>query len=355
MSEDSSIKLDFKKHVVDLKGDKFAELMRSADIFICAAGFEARAERVPLTVTVTKNPIIVSFKNGPCQNEKAFKKFATKFKKVPGYDVCEIDLAHLEKFERDFENSLCQVRNFEARRVILDISALPTFAICIMIMKIRRVFPTTNLTLLYTEAEEYFPKKSDFDRIKRTTPRRLSGVSPEYLSARAVTTFMPTMFSGVTLGHNDTCLVVFAGYEPHRTNCVIEATNPSKLVMVYGEPERSDLKWRLELSKLMHAGIDNQLMKTEEVALSSSIADNLKLLLEYYECLYDDHVFCISPTNSKMQAVASALAWETYPDIQLNFPIPTEYLPKKFTVEARDTFAIDLGLPPVAQQFMHEK
>lgn len=343
MNGSSLIKYSYGNTIVDLKGDQFAALMQSVSAFICAAGFETRAGQVPLAAKVSRNPIIVAFANGPTENDEAFEKFARKFEKVPGFDVCQLDLAHVEKFESNIENSLRQLRNFEGGRLVLDISGLPNFAICITVMKVRQLFPTTNLTLLYTEAEEYFPQKMDFERIKRKAHRPGASTFPEYLSSRAVNMFMPSMFSGVALGHNDTCLIVFAGYEPHRTTCVIDATNPSKLVMVYGEPVRADLKWRLALSRIMHGGIDDLLLKTEEVTSTGKIDDNLNLLLEYYEYLYDDHVLCVCPTNSKIQAVASVLAWERYPDIQLTFPIPVQYLPKKFSVECRNTFAIDLG------------
>lgn len=345
-------KLQYEKKPLDLQGSNFSDLIESADVFICAAGFEVRAERAPLAADVSRNPIIVAFTGGPPQNDKTFKKFAAKFKNVPGYNVCEMNLNQLEKFEAEFEGCLSQLTDLPRGQVILDISGLPNFAICITVMKIRRALPTANLTLLYTEAEEYFPRRKDFERIRRAMNSRAAMPFPEYLSAHAVNMFFPSMFTGMALGHNDTCLVVFAGYEPHRTHCVIEAANPSKLVMVYGEPGRRDLKWRLDLSRIMHKGIESQLMSTEEITSTSEISDNLQLLLNYYDYLYDDHVLCICPTNSKMQAVASALAWEIYPDIQLNFPIPAEYLPKRFSVDARETFAIDLGRAPTAQRFL---
>jgi hypothetical protein len=353
MNEDYLTKLNYDKKVVEVKGANFIALTRSADAFICAAGFESRADRVPLAAAIVKNPIIVKFKNGPPENEKTFNKFTAKFAKLPGYDVCELDWARVERFEVDFERSLKKLQNITTGRIILDISALPNFAICVAVMKIRQVLPTANLILFYTEAEEYFPQKRDFERIKRAAKKQSADLFPEYLSSRAVSMFMPAMFSGVTLGHNDTCLLVYAGYEPHRTNCAIEATNPCKLVMIYGEPERPDLKWRLDLSKIMHVRADEQLKKTEAVSSTSNISDNLKLLLEYYDYLYDDHVICVCPINSKMQAVASALAWETYPDIQLNFPIPAEYLAGRFSVKSRDTFIIDLGFPPAVRRFLH--
>lgn len=340
------------KTIVDLVGPEFLQLIGSADAFVFAAGFEKRALRVPLAVNVARNPLVLAFVNGSEENDKAYTKIARKLDTVPGFEVCEIDLAHLEKFEAAFENSLRRLERMSTGQIVLDISGLPNFAICIAIMKVRQVYPTATLTLLYTEAEEYFPRRGDFERIKRAMQTGGSGSYPAYLSERAVNMFMPSIFSGVTLGQNDTCLLIFAGYEPHRTNCAIEALNPNKIVMIYGEPERPDLKWRLDLSRIMHSRIDEQLVKTEEVTSTADVGSTLRLLFDYYEHLYDDNVLCVCPTNSKLQAVASALAWERYPDIQLNFPIPTEYLPSRFSVESRSTFAIDLGVPPRAGQWL---
>lgn len=352
MSENFLTKQNYRKKVISPKSADFAALMQSADAFICAAGFERRGQRSPLAVKEVRNPIIIAFRNGPPQNDKTLNLFASKFSGMPGFDVCELDLARPEAFEASFEVALRKIQHLQTGRMVLDISALTNFAICIAVVKVRQIFPTANLILLYTEAEEYFPTKKDFNRIKHLIIKQKTDLFPEFLSGRASNMFIPSMFSGVALGHNDTCLVIFAGYEPHRTNCAIEAINPSKLVMVYGEPERKDLKWRLELSQMMHNRIDTQIMKTEEVSSASDVIDNLKLLMKYYEYLYDDHVISVCPLNSKMQAVASALAWETYPDIQLSFPVPAEYLPKRFSVEWRDTFVIDLGVSPLAQRFL---
>lgn len=344
MRETSLIDPGYAKAVVDLDSAEFSELVKSAGAFICAAGFEARAERVPIAAANAMNPLIVAYANGPSENEKALRRLTKQFERRPGYDICELDLLHVEKFEAAFEKAIRKFNDLEqGRTILLDISGFPNFAICIAVIKLRRVYPTANLVLLYTEAEEYFPQRRDFERIKQKAGKPGASTFPEFLSARAVNMFMPSMFSGVALGHHDTCLIVFAGYEPHRTTCVIDATNPSKLVMVYGEPARSDLRWRLELSRIMHSGIDDQLMKTEEITSTGEVEHNLRLLLQYYDHLYDDHVICVCPTNSKIQAVASALAWERYPDIQLTFPIPAEYLPTKFSIEYRNTFRIDLG------------
>ena len=346
------MKNSYPKQIIKVGDEKFDELIRSADAFVCGAGFEDRAEKVPLNANVSKNPIIITFKNGPIQNDQTFSKFRNRFEGTPGYDVCVLDLIRIECFEADFERAVRNLKNLVSGKVIIDVSGLPNFAVCIIIVTIRKQMPKVRITLLHTEAEDYFPIEKDYTNIVEESRKQGSLNSyPGFLSDQGVNLYIPRMFSGVALGHNDTCLLVFAGYEPHRTSCVIEALNPSKLVMIYGLPARKDLQWRLELSKIMHRGVDPQIMKVDEESSASEIDDNLQLLLEYYEYLYDDHVLSICPINSKMQAVASALAWETYPDIQLVFPIPITYLPKTFSVKSRDTFLIDLGLATVAQRF----
>lgn len=350
MNKTYSAEHKYTKQSIDLDSERFRSVVSESDIFICAAGFERRAQRVPMAAAVVKNPVVVRFSHGPTRNDKTFKMFDSKFEKIPGYKLCVLDLANLEKFEREVHDVLISMGSLDQGNITLDISGLPNFAICIFIIKIRKIFPFFNLTLFYTEAEEYFPQRKDYDKAVKQAKKNPS--IPLCLSAHAVNMFMPSMFSGVALGHNDTCLVVFAGYEPHRTGCVIEATNPSKLVMVYGEPERSDLKWRLDLSKMMHQGIDAQLMRTEESCLTSDINANLELIMQYYEYLYDDHVLSISATNGKIQALAATLAWEKYPDIQLNFPVPTQYLANKFSNEWRETFIIELGVSDIARRFI---
>jgi hypothetical protein len=342
----------YSKSVLDLSGAQLAEILRETDAFICAAGFEERAKRIPLVANVLWNPVVIAFKNGPKENDTSFEAMQARFGPTPGFGVCELDLANPGGFEASFERSLRQLTNLTHGNVLLDISGLPNFAICIATMKIRTVLPFAGLTLLYTEAEEYFPQESDFVTMKRRAVRDKSILFPNFMSDKAVNTFIPSMFSGVTLGHNDTCLVIFVGYEPHRTNCVVDATNPSRLVMVYGEPERVDLRWRLDLSRVMHSRLDRQFTKTEEVTSTSEVAPSLDLLLEYYGYLYDDCVLSVCPSNSKLQAVAAALAWETYPDIQLCFAVPATYLAKSFSSRFRATFVIELGRPPQTKRFL---
>lgn len=348
----SSAKSPYAKRAIDLASSDFDALIRRADVFIFAAGFEARARRVPLAVSAVKKVVVVAYRGGPNENDESYQLAFDRFGKTKGFEVCELNLSHAESFEQRFEESLRTITELESGELVMDISGMPNFAICIAVAKIRQVFPAVQLRLLYTEAEEYFPTKKDYEKLKQRSIRRPTDLMPDYLSTKAVTMFMPSLFSGVTLGQNDTCLMVFAGYEPHRTNCAIEALNPSKLVLIYSEPGRPDLEWRYDLSRLMHRGIDDQVKKTEEKSSTSEVDDNLALILRYYEYLYDDHTIAVCPINSKVQSVAAALAWETYPDIQLNFPIPAQYLPQQFTVSWRRTFMIDLGCSLVARRFM---
>jgi hypothetical protein len=352
MKANFSNKMVFNKHPVDLHSSAFKADMQRADAFIFAAGFEDRALCVPLAAPLARKSIALVYKGGPGENDDSYNKIKTKYEKTDDYEVCELDLAHTERFEHIFEKSLRSIKHLESGELVMDISGMPNFAICIAIAKTRQIFPAAKLRLFYTEAEEYFPTKKDYDKLKKSQIRRPIDLLPDYLSTKAVTMFMPSLFSGVTLGQNDTCLLVFAGYEPHRTNCAIEALNPNKLVLIYGEPGRPDLSWRYDLSRLMHRGIDDQLKRTEEKASTADVGDNLALLLKYYEYLYDDHTIAVCPINSKIQAVAATLAWETYPDIQLNFPIPAQYLPKRFSLDSRETFSIDLGCSPAARRFM---
>ncbi|MFT3784158.1 MAG: hypothetical protein QM790_19290 [Nibricoccus sp.] len=351
MNKISSPKSNYPKYVLDVGGQHFNDLLGRADAFIFAAGFEGRATRVPFVCPAIRNVVVIVFEGGPQENDVTLEKVYERFNKAGDLHVCVLNFAQLERFEKSFEASLKLIKAPEAGELVMDISAMPNFSICVAIAKIRQLYPTFKLTLLYTEAQSYFPPKEYYTHIKRKSVNRPTDLEPEYLSTKAVAMFIPSMFSGVTLGQNDTCLIVFVGYEPHRTNCAIEALNPNKLVLVYGVPGRADLGWRLELSKIMHRGFDEQVKHAEEQTSTSNVDDNLSLIVNYYEHLYDDHTLAVSPINSKIQAVAAVIAWETYPDIQLNFPIPAEYLPHQFSTSWGKTYAISLGTSVSARRF----
>ena len=104
-------KPSFPKGILDVTSPDFAEIVVRADAFICAAGFEKRAQRAVLVAAELpcRNPIVLRYKNGPVENDKTFELFEKRMRKSGKIVSCELDFNHPEKFEREAEGALRQI------------------------------------------------------------------------------------------------------------------------------------------------------------------------------------------------------------------------------------------------------
>lgn len=317
------------------------ELAAEADncgLYVAAAGFEERALAVIRAVpAIRSRPIVLlRYQFGPPENDMSFKQARDLVGQAKPL-VVDFDLARLQSFESAFAENLSALMPMVGE-AWLDISGLPTYGICIILRVLRERAPMTRIRVIYTEAKNYFPTEAEYRRNSAKHGGRGLDYMPESLSSQTGENLILETFSGFSIRHERTCLILFAGYEKHRSSGAIEAMNPSKVLMVYGIPSEKDLLWRLELSKEMHEGLLVEVERAEEEIPVLDIYANLNVIISYYEMLYDDYSVCVAPINGKMQAVAAFLAWERFPDIQLSFPLPVTYKPKRFSAGVGATF-----------------
>ena len=118
----------------------------------------------------------------------------------------------------------------------------------------------------------------------------------------------------------------------------IESINPSALLLLYGSPGNDEIKWRLELSKDLHRRFETTRKTAVEVVSTLNPQEALDTLEEYYDYLFEDYDFTVSPVCSKMQAVAVYLFWEKYKEVQLVFPMPLGYSTDRKPKGVSDTY-----------------
>ncbi len=249
--------------------------------------------------------------------------------------VVDFDPRRPDEYLQNLKTALLQWRPDVTGEVWTDITALPMQGICATLAAIRGALPGLVAQVLYTEALEYFPTKSEVTK----------GEAPlASLSQEMSGNLIPKHFGGSSSALS-TCLIVFAGYEKHRSIGVVDELNPSRLVLVFGEPARRELKWRLKWSRKLHDGLRDTRPTSSEVASTLDPLESLRLLNSYYGFLFADHNIAVSPICSKMQCVAVYMFWERYRDVQLVFPLPVTYLPYRFSRGHRDTFVFTLPAP----------
>lgn len=320
-----------------------AELRQRASncgLLILASGFEDRALTVlrSLRGDVPQRTILISFPEGTAENDAAAKEMGERISGTTSdHERITFDPYQPEPFITNLRDTLYRWGPDTFGEIWLDISGLPMHGICIVLALVRQRF-SNPVRVLYTEANEYYPKRSETS-IAADQP-------PAALSKEMAANVIPSIFAG-SATDSLTCLVVFAGYERHRVVGIVDELNPSKLVLVYGRPEREELDWRLGWSERLHRDLATMRPTSSEVVSTLDPLQSLTVLREYYDYLFEDHNFVIAPVCSKMQAVAASLFWERFRDVQLAFPVPVAYLPGRFSRGARSTF--EWLVPPANQ------
>jgi hypothetical protein len=318
--------------------------MQSDDcaVLIVAAGFEPRARRAleMLGSHPLKRVVLVRYAEGIGENDENFDRMLAAVRVVEHTGAVvplTLDPRRPDDYLQELKECLLKWRPDATGEIWVDITALPMQGICATLAAVRGALPGLVVRVLYTEAEEYFPTKSEISRGEMP----LAALSQE-MSGNLI----PKHFGGSSTAVA-TCLIVFAGYEKHRSIGVVDELNPSRLVLVFGEPVREGLKWRLTWSRKLHDSLHESRPTASETVSTLNPLESLRVLNAYYGFLFADHNIAVSPICSKMQCVASYLFWERYRDVQLVFPLPVTYLPFRFSRGHRNTF--QFTLPTIAE------
>lgn len=301
----------------------------SCELLILAAGFEDRAfEFISKTsFSINANCILIEFKFDIDENKEVHSRFnekvESKFSKDRIFRI-NIDQEFPQNFEKQLKNTLPRILPFTGEAWI-DISGLPTHAICSTLRLSRKYFPNKEQIIVYTAAKEYFPTKNEYQKLKKSLSNREIDFLPPTMALEMSEVLMLEGFSGHRSKEGISCLAVFAGYDVDRSSGVIESINPSTLLLLYGTPGNDEIQWRQELSKDLHKRFESTRKTASETVSTLDPQESIDALEEYYEYLFEDYDFTVSPVCSKMQAVAVYLFWEKYKEVQIVFPMPLGY------------------------------
>jgi hypothetical protein len=317
------------------------------DLLILAAGFEDRALHFLSNAKFKKGTFCILFRfvNDPGLNEPVFKKYRTKMNSKFEADkriVIDIKPNSVLFYEKELNRHVAELPRY-INDVFIDISGMPTFAICITLNSIRSHFSTKPVNVIYTAAKSYFPTVEEYNSLKAKGAVNDEFV-PKSMAMEMSEVLILETFSGHRSKEGISCLAVFAGYDAHRSGGVIESINPSMLLLLYGDPGNSDLKWRLDLSKQLHRKFETTRKTAIETVSTRDLNESLAILEEYYEYLFEDYDFTVAPICSKMQVVGTYLFWERYKEVQLVFPLPIGYVMDRRPKDVSDSYLT--VLPP---------
>lgn len=208
-------------------------------------------------------------------------------------------------------------------RLFLDISAMSRLLIVQNLVALRdwrRGFE--DCVVAYAEATDYPPTQTEVgDALRQAEANPLTSLL--LLSSGVDELTLVPELSAASVGSIQTRLVAFPSFNPEQITALRNELSPSRCTFIHGVPPREENKWRTEA-----------IAKINQIPLSAS--DNIYAsTLDYRETLdcllrlYGEHSererMLVSPTGSKMQAVAVGLFRAVLDDVQIVYPTPREF------------------------------
>ncbi len=282
------------------------------DLFIACASFEPRSVFVAnsLSTTYSARRAIVYVNrefleggSGPRTKPNLYGLIKSLARRADTVDVVEgswlSDVEQIGALRQGLGLSVALGRQLE--RVTVDCSTFNREALLTLLVLLRSAWPECRLRILYSSPGNHGNWLSRGFR----TIRNVMGLC------------------GTQIASKPTVLAVLSGFEPHRTQKVIEEHEPSKVLLGVGDPPTSPEF--LERNYLEHSLV---LSRQDVEAFKFTAGDieecrnQLIVLLEPY---IDTANVVVAPMSTKMSTIATLLVAERYPQIQVTYCLPGEY------------------------------
>ncbi len=318
----------------------------AGDLLIVAAGFEDRAiagaVRLGKSLARFSGVVLVQYTAGLPGNDAHYDQLNRLLKEqgaaVEGTIV--IDRSKPVLAHRQLREGIANVvARKQPRRAWLDISGLSSLLIVTGLHELRRLH--VPVSILYSEADEYLPKQSEYERVKTDSDQHFELSEALLQSATLSGLYILPDFAGSTRANKPACLFEFAGFEPHRATGLIDDYAPAAVVVFYGRSPYEDLAWRTKMSRDLHRGLFSRWHVREAETSTLQVEQILSDLEAQFAVLRASYDIAIAPQCSKMQVVATYLFWLRHPEVQLIFTSPAAYT--RHPAGFRRTYQLDLA------------
>lgn len=319
-------------------------------LYICAGGFEDRAVGIVKSLDSIgerslKYSLTLEYRNGPNENRKNLEFLQNSLKRLSSNQLenAMIDTDNMFETGDNLSNALKKIPSEEIDSVFVDISGMANFLILLALHWVNEIFYSKEISVLYAEAQDYYPKRDEMDEILELAGRRqdedIMALSKKLGTSGARETLIPPDFKGYFKEDYPICLIFFAGYEPSRALGLIETYRPNLIIACYGVSPHKHFKQRTEFSKNLHTefGAFKQYKHVDMEVSTFNIEEIVSKLEEIYvsaegeKILYEKYNIAITPQCSKLQTVATYLFSVRHPDVQIVFCLPGAYNPKKYS------------------------
>lgn len=322
------------------KLEKFEPLhIEKDDLLILCAGFEERA------LAALKK--IISF--GQTNLRVLIIEYLPELKNNRAKEIInlcldnKIDFFELKYNRYDpfsFGEQIYPIIGENSKKVYLDISAMTRLLIVQIIVGFgQSIRKFNNFKLIYTEAEEYFPKEDKIIQMLKSINNIYRDI---FISSGVFEVTVIPELSSVSSYDLTSRLIVFPSFNSDQLFALKADLQPSYFSFINGIPPSSENSWRTDVIRKINK-IDTFPRKEEYNCSTLDYVETLDQLIELYSKYSYSNRLLLSPIGSKMQTVAVGIFRTYLNDVQIVYPTPREYAhPKVYTSGIKNMYILNL-------------
>ena len=299
-----------------------------SSVYIGVAGFEERCFTF-LEQCNTENvkfQSIIGIKYEPFDKNndiKKFEEFAINVSPKNKFGWITYDRRNPEKFSnliKSIEKSLELAKN-----IVIDITGMSKFLIVVLFYELKNY--SGNIHVIYGEAEIYHPLKEEYESGKEMFA---GDTFPSFLTTNVYKIVTTTELSSTSMQGYPFLIIAFPTFNYREMYALLNEITPQYLFKIEGEPREKHNQWRLEALRWINGKLDIDFEPNIKGIYKKELSTfeyvkTIEILNEIYKKHKYTHKCIIAPTGSKLQTLGVLLFKQMYPDIQLVYPVTTNF------------------------------
>lgn len=343
----------------------FSGINHDIDIFICSAGFENRCcKNIPLIAAKTPSKVIIGkYSTNEPDNDGNLHSIVdglTTGETTPQYanpyEPSEVRFVIKNTLQELSENKKSTIN------VVFDLSgSCGTFIMSVMHSLFQHCI-NIRLTLLYTEADTYFPTYDDFQENKDSLIEQANvyGDSETFLEHGILSPSVNELFSGLYHEAHSNLLIVIPSFRNNRLlRCIQEyggeqaLSSPNKSIYwLLSNPSSPENSWRVDFQKGIIVNMfnncgdqpysdKNQIFEQSRNIDMRNYTEALKevITIADSELHFGKNMHLIN-MGTKMQTLGCALALLARPEIGSVFAAPSAFNAEKYSQGVGKTYSV---------------
>jgi len=254
----------------------------------------------------------------------------------------------IETKDISFLNDFFATLNQNTNRIVCDITGLSRSLILRVLSQVYK--RKLKLSLIYTEAKEYYPRKKDFrsflklEDISEAFDKLTEYEEAEIMYSSNCDIEEISELPGRIFPNHPVMLLAFLTFKRSRLSSILTQFETNTRILIKTIPVRADLKWREKALEIINFDLIDE-NRNGIVSLPTLYWEKTyEFLMKLYAENHIGYRFnvLLAPLGGKMQTVGAWYFAIKNPDVKVITSTPRKHFPNKYSIGYTDTHLISM-------------